>query len=93
MVRGRECSIRRALVDEQHGFGAANLVALNPDVIVVVGDRVIPILTISGPHRGPARKKEGSGPSMRGDQLIDRGAIITGEYWVCMRPELGEFIQ
>ena len=72
---------------------AASLVALNPDVIVVVGDRVIPILTISGPHRGPARKKEGSGPSMRGDQLIDRGAIITGEYWVCMRPELGEFIQ
>src|SRR5436190_18203304 len=44
---------------------AASLVALNPDVIVVVGDRVIPILTISGPHRGPARKKEDSGPSMR----------------------------
>src|SRR2546422_4467737 len=26
-----------------------------------------------------ARKKERSGPSLRGDQLIDRGAIITGE--------------
>src|SRR5262249_42175531 len=48
MVRGRERSIRRALVDGRHGYGeadAANLVELNPNVIVIVGDRVIPVLT------------------------------------------------
>jgi putative ABC transport system substrate-binding protein len=47
MVRGQQCSIRRALVHVKYGFGdgrCRNLVALNPDVIVTVGDRVIPIL-------------------------------------------------
>src|SRR5205085_4829909 len=36
---------------------AASLVALNPDVIVVVGDRVIPILTISGRTEARQEKK------------------------------------
>jgi ABC transporter substrate binding protein len=46
LVRGHERPIRRALVHGQYGCGAVDatsLVNLNPDVIVIVGDRVIPV--------------------------------------------------
>jgi hypothetical protein len=40
-----------------------------------------------------AEKKERSGLQSACDELIDKGAIITGRIVGCMRPELGEFIQ
>ena len=42
--------------------------------------------------RGRRKKKERSGLQSARDELIDKGAFITGEVG-CMRPELGEFIQ
>jgi hypothetical protein len=42
---------------------------------------------------GDGEKNSRSGLQSAYDELIDKGAIITGGIVGCMRPELGEFIQ